>query len=44
MARAIEQRSRDILALRPAVTVVPFGTLPRSNQKTKLVEIVAAQS
>jgi phenylacetate-CoA ligase len=44
LARAIEQRSRDILALRPAVTVVPFGTLPRSNQKTKLVEIVPAQS
>jgi phenylacetate-CoA ligase len=40
LARRIEQRTREILALRPAVTVVPFGTLPRSNQKTKLIEIV----
>lgn len=40
IARAIEQRSRDILALRPRVTILPFGALPRSNQKTKLIEIV----
>jgi phenylacetate-CoA ligase len=39
LARRIEQRTREILALRPAVSIVPFGTLPRSNQKTKLIEI-----
>jgi phenylacetate-CoA ligase len=39
IARAIEQRSRDILALRPQVTILPFGALPRSSQKTKLIEI-----
>lgn len=41
LARAIEQRSRDVLALRPAVTIVPFGSLERSSQKTKLVEIAS---
>lgn len=40
LARRIEQRTREILTLRPAVTIVPFGSLPRSNQKTKLIEIV----
>jgi len=39
IARAIEQRSRDVLALRPQVTILPFGALPRSSQKTKLIEI-----
>ena len=41
LAAEIEQRSRDILAIRPEVTIVPFGSLPRSAQKTKLIEIVA---
>lgn len=40
LARRIEQRSREILALRPAITIVPFNSLPRSNQKTKLIEVV----
>ncbi len=40
VARRIEQRTREILHIRPSVTVVPFGALPRSNQKTKLIEIV----
>lgn len=44
VARQIEQRARDILAIRPRITVVPFGTLPRSNQKTKLIEVVSAES
>jgi phenylacetate-CoA ligase len=35
----IAQRCREILAIRPKVTVVPFGALPRSNQKTELIEI-----
>lgn len=35
----IAQRCREILAIRPKVTVVPFGTLPRWSQKTKLLEI-----
>lgn len=42
LASRIEQRSREILAIRPAVTIVPFGSLPRSAQKTKLIEIAAA--
>jgi phenylacetate-CoA ligase len=42
MARQIEQRTREILAIRPSITVVPFGSLPRSNQKTKLIEITPA--
>lgn len=41
LAAGIEQRARDILAIRPKVTIVPFGSLPRSNQKTKLIEIVS---
>ena len=40
VARRIEQRSREILAIRPAVTIVPFGSLPRTGGKTKLIEIV----
>jgi len=39
VARRIEQRSREILAIRPAITIVPFGTLPRTGGKTKLIEI-----
>ena len=35
----IALRCREVLAIRPRVTVVPFGALPRSNQKTKLIEI-----
>ena len=39
LARRIEQRARDLLALRPQVTILPFGALPRSSQKTKLIEV-----
>jgi len=39
VARRIEQRSREILAIRPEVTIVPFGSLPRTGGKTKLIEI-----
>ena len=35
----IARRCREVLAIRPKVTVVTFGALPRSNQKTKLIEI-----
>jgi phenylacetate-CoA ligase len=35
----IAQRCRDILTIRPRVTVVAFGSLPRSSQKTKLIEV-----
>ncbi len=35
----IAQRCREILAIRPRVAAVPFGALPRSSQKTKLIEI-----
>jgi phenylacetate-CoA ligase len=40
LARRIEQRTRELLAARPKVIVVPFGTLPRTVHKTKLIEIV----
>ena len=40
LARRIEQRTRELLAARPKVIVVPFGTLPRTAHKTKLIEIV----
>jgi phenylacetate-CoA ligase len=39
--KALEQRIRELLSFRPAVTVLPFGSLPRSGAKTKLIEIVA---
>ncbi|MDR3054974.1 MAG: hypothetical protein LBU53_06170 [Zoogloeaceae bacterium] len=41
IADALEQRVREILSFRPVVTVLPFGSLPRSGAKTKLIEIVA---
>jgi phenylacetate-CoA ligase len=39
LARAIEQRIRELLTFRPEVTIVPFGSLPRTGKKTKLIEI-----
>ncbi len=39
LARAIEKRAHELLTIRPKVTVVDFGTFPRSSQKTKLIEI-----
>jgi phenylacetate-CoA ligase len=41
LARAIERRAHELLTVRPEVTIVAFGTFPRSSQKTKLIEIVA---
>ena len=37
---AIEQRIRELLTFRPQVEVLPFGSLPRTGAKTKLIEIV----
>lgn len=39
LGQALEQRIRELLTFRPAVTVVPFGSLPRSGAKTKLIEV-----
>ncbi|MDR1350505.1 MAG: AMP-binding protein [Zoogloeaceae bacterium] len=39
LARALEQRVRELLTFRPAVTLLPFGSLPRSGAKTKLIEV-----
>jgi phenylacetate-CoA ligase len=39
LARAIENRIRELLAFRPEVSILPHGSLPRSGQKTKLIEI-----
>jgi hypothetical protein len=38
VTKRIEQRSRDILAIGPSVTIVPFGPLPHRSGKTKLIE------
>ncbi|MDR0564275.1 MAG: hypothetical protein LBG78_04985, partial [Azoarcus sp.] len=40
LAQSLTQRVRELLALRPAVTVLPFGHLPRTGAKTKLIEVV----
>lgn len=39
LAHAIEHRIRELLSFRPIVDIVPFGSLPRSGQKTKLIEV-----
>lgn len=39
LGQALEQRIRELLTFRPAVTVVPFASLPRSGAKTKLIEV-----
>lgn len=39
LAHAIEHRIRELLSFRPVVDIVPFGSLPRSGQKTKLIEV-----
>ena len=36
---AIEQRIRELLTFRPQVEILPFGSLPRTGAKTKLIEI-----
>jgi len=40
LGHALEQRIRELLTFRPAVTVVPFASLPRSGAKTKLIEVI----
>jgi len=39
LALRIEQRIRELLTFRPAVTLLPFGSLPRTGGKTKLIEV-----
>lgn len=39
LARRIEQRIRELLTFRPEVTILPYGSLPRTGAKTKLIEI-----
>ena len=41
LGQALEHRIRELLTFRPVVSVLPFGSLPRSGAKTKLIEIVA---
>ena len=43
LAARIEQRIRELLTFRPAVTILPYGSLPRSGAKTKLIEIATPQ-
>jgi phenylacetate-CoA ligase len=40
LEKALAQRIRELLAFRPLVTVLPFGSLPRSGAKTKLIEVI----
>jgi phenylacetate-CoA ligase len=40
LARDIEHRIRELLTFRPEVSILPHGSLPRSGQKTKLIEIL----
>jgi phenylacetate-CoA ligase len=42
LAQALEQRIRELLTFRPAVTILPFGSLPRSGAKTRLIEVAEA--
>ncbi len=42
LGRDIEQRIRELLTFRPEVTILPHGSLARSGQKTKLIEIVGS--
>jgi len=44
LARTLEQRIRELLTFRPVVTILPFGSLPRSGAKTRLIEISPAQA
>ncbi|MDR1462871.1 MAG: hypothetical protein LBI68_07035 [Azoarcus sp.] len=39
LGKALAQRIRELLSFRPKVSVLPFGSLPRSGAKTKLIEI-----
>jgi phenylacetate-CoA ligase len=44
LTHAIEQRIRELLTFRPQVTIEPFGSLPRTGAKTKLIEIAGRPS
>nr|WP_246432868.1 hypothetical protein [Rhodopseudomonas rhenobacensis] len=39
LADDIAHRIRELLSFRPVVSILPHGSLPRSGQKTKLIEI-----
>jgi len=39
LAERIAERMHQLLAVRPAITVVPFGSLPRSNLKTRIIQV-----
>ncbi len=43
LAARIEQRIRELLTFRPTVSILPYGSLPRSGAKTKLIEIATQQ-
>ena len=43
LADAIRQRIRDTLVVTTAIRLVPHGTLPRSDYKSKLVDWSDAQ-
>ena len=38
LAESIRERLRDVLVVQTRVDLVPWGTLPRSEYKTRLVE------
>jgi phenylacetate-CoA ligase len=42
LASDIEHRIRELLSFRPEVSILPHGSLPRSGQKTKLIEVSSA--
>jgi len=39
LSKRIEERIRELLAVRTKITIVEFGSIPRSHLKTKLVEV-----
>lgn len=44
LAAAIEKAIRDRLVVTTKVEIVPFGSLPRTDYKTKLVDYADAES
>ena len=39
LADTIAERMHQLLSIRPAITIAPFGSLPRSNLKTQLIHL-----
>lgn len=39
LAEVIARRVRELLTFRPEVTLLPYGSLPRTGGKTKLIEV-----